>query len=84
MIICTITATTDYISIINGEIIFRAGENMQCIEVAIADDNNILEEIMETFSVTLTATEPFVTTRPQQESILINIFEDPRDGRFRP
>lgn len=56
---------------------------MQCIEVAIADDNNILEEILEIFRVTLTATEPFVTTRPQQDSVSINIFEDPMDGRFR-
>ncbi len=56
---------------------------MQCIQVAIADDNNILEEMIETFSVTLTATEPFIITRSQQESILINIFEDPMDGRFR-
>ena len=56
---------------------------MQCIEVAIADDNDILEEIVETFRVTLTATEPFVTIRSQQENISINIFEDPMDGRFR-
>ncbi len=56
---------------------------MQCIQVAIADDNNILEEMIEIFSVTLTATEPFVTTQSQQENVSINIFEDPRDGRFR-
>ena len=56
---------------------------MQCIQIAIADDNNILEEILEIFRVTLTATEPFVTTRPQQDSVSINIFEDPMDGRFR-
>ena len=56
---------------------------MQCIQIAIADGNNILEEILEIFTVTLTATEPFVTTRPQQDSVSINIFEDPMDGRFR-
>ena len=54
---------------------------MQCIQVAIVDDVNILEEIMETFRVTLTATEPFVNIRSQQESILINIIEDPLDGK---
>lgn len=70
-------------SVINREITFRAGESMQCIEVAITNDRNILEEIMETFQVTLTATEPFVAIRSQQESILINIFEDSLDGRFR-
>ncbi len=53
---------------------------MQCIQVAIADDNNLLEEIMETFRVTLTATEPFtIVTIPSQQEI--NIFEDPLDGR---
>ena len=54
---------------------------MQCIQVDIVDDGNILEEIMETFRVTLTATEPFVTIQSQQESILINIIEDPLDGK---
>ena len=63
--------------------IFRAGDSMQCIQVAIADDNDVLEEIVETFRVTLTATEPFVTIRSQQENVSINIFEDPMDGRFR-
>ena len=53
---------------------------MQCIQVAIVDDGNILEEIMETFRVMLTETEPFVDIRSQQESILINIIEDPLDG----
>jgi hypothetical protein len=67
----------------NREIVFRAGESIQCIQIAIADDNNILEEMIETFRVTLTATEPFVTTRSEQESVSINIFEDPMDGRFR-
>ena len=56
---------------------------MQCIQVAIADDNDVLEEVLETFRVTLTATEPFVTIRSQQESVSINIFEDPMDGRLR-
>ena len=63
--------------------IFRAGDSMQCIGVAIADDNDVLEEIVETFRVTLIATEPFVTIRSQQENVSINIFEDPMDGRFR-
>ena len=53
---------------------------MQCIPVSIADDRNILEDIMETFRVMLSATEPFVTIRSQQESVTINIFEDPMDG----
>jgi hypothetical protein len=76
----TNTASTDYVSITNREIVFRAGESMQCIQVAIADDNNLLEEIMETFRVTLTATEPFtIVTIPSQQEI--NIFEDPLDGR---
>ena len=56
---------------------------MQCIQIAIADDNNILEEVLETFRVTLTAIEPFIITRSQQDSVSINIFEDPMDGRFR-
>ena len=55
---------------------------MQCIQVTIADDNDVLEEVLETFRVKLTATEPFVTIRSQQESVSINIFEDPMDGRF--
>ena len=80
---CNIIASTDYISIINGEIVFGAGNVMQCIQVAIADDNDVLEEVLETFRVTLTATEPFITIRSQQESVSINIFEDPMDGRFK-
>ena len=75
-----ITASTDYTSVINREITFSAGDSMQCIQVVIADDGNILEAIMETFRVTLAATEPFVTIWSQQESILINIIEDPLDG----
>lgn len=53
---------------------------MQCLQVTILDDINILEEMVETFRVTLTAMEPFVIIQPQQESIMINIFEDPLDG----
>ena len=78
-----ITAVTDYVSIVNREIVFGDGDIMQCIGVAIADDTNILEELVETFRVTLTATEPYVTIQPQQESVSINIFEDPMDGRLR-
>ena len=55
---------------------------MQCTQVTIADDNDVLEEVLETFRVMLTATEPLVTIRSQQESISINIFEDPMDGMF--
>lgn len=74
------TAPTDYTSEVNREITFGAGESMQCIQIAIADDRNVLEEVVETFRVTLTVTEPSVTVRFQQESILINIFEDALDG----
>ena len=73
-------APMDYTSVINGEIIFRAGDSMECVQIAIADDRNILEEMVETFTMTLTAIESFVTIQSQQESILVNIFEDPIDG----
>ena len=79
IVICH-TATTDYTAVVNREITFRAGESMQCIQVAIGDDRNVLEAMMESFRVTLTARESFVSIPSQQESISINIFEDPLDG----
>ena len=66
-------APMDYTSVINGEIIFRAGDSMQCIQIAIADDRNILEEMVETFTVTLTAVESFIAIQSQQERILMKI-----------
>ena len=69
----------DYTGVVDKEITFRAGDSMQCIHIDIVDDRNVLEEMLESFVLTLTALEPFVTIPSEQESITINIFEDPLD-----
>lgn len=80
IIILCLTALMDYTGIVDQEITFRAGESMQCVSITILDDRNVLEEMVESFRVMLTAPEPFVFIPPEQESIVINIFEDPLDG----
>ena len=51
---------------------------MQCIQVYITDDNNVLED-MESFQLNLTALESFIFV---PRGIVIDIFEDPQDGKW--
>ena len=74
---------TDYTSVVNREILFRSGESAQCTQVSILDDRNVLEESMETFQVTLSATETVVIIPFQHENMLVNIVEDNLDGSFK-
>ena len=45
------------------------------------DDNNVLEDT-ESFQITSSAMDPFVIIPSTQDSIDININEDPLDGSF--
>ena len=63
---------------------FTAGQtvgDMQCIPIAILDDNNVLEP-PESFQLTLTASESFIVVPTEHDSIIININEDPLNGGF--
>lgn len=55
--------------------------DVQCINVVILEDSNVLEAL-ESFQLTLTASESFITIPSGRESIMINIIEDPLDGGF--
>ena len=72
----------DYIGVINDEITFLAGQRVQCIQINITDDENILEEELESFRLNLTASESFIIVPSEQESIIIDIYEDPEDSEF--
>jgi hypothetical protein len=83
MVFCN-TASTDYNSISVEEIVFISSQTVndtQCIPITILDDNNALE-ITESFQITLSAMDPFVIIPSTQDSINININEDPLDGSF--
>lgn len=83
MVFCN-TASTDYNSISVEEIVFTSGQTVndtQCTPITIMDDNNVLEDT-ESFQITLSATDPFVIIPSTQDSIDININEDPLDGLF--
>ena len=76
--------STDYNSISTEEIVFTSGQtinDIQCTPIAIMDDNNVLEDT-ESFQITLSAMDPFVIIPSTQDSIDININEDPLDGSF--
>ena len=51
---------------------------MQCIQVFITDDNNILEDL-ESFQLNLTALESFVIV---PRGVVIYISEDPDDSEW--
>ena len=75
--------STDYNSI-STEIIFTSGQtinDIQCTHITIMDDSNVLEDT-ESFQITLSAMDPFVIFPSTQDSIDININEDPQDGSF--
>ena len=68
----------DYSGVINNVITFLAGQTVQCIQINITDDENVLEEDLESFQLTLTALESFIIVRRR---IVINIYEDPDDSK---
>ena len=64
-------------------IVFTSGQTVnetQCTTITILDDN-VLEDT-ESFQITLSAMDPFVIIPSAQDSIDININEDPLDGSF--
>ena len=78
------TASTDYNSISVEEVVFTSGQTVndtQCTPITIMDDDNVLENT-ESFQITLSAMDPFVIIPSTQDSIDININEDPLDGSF--
>ena len=65
-----------------GGITFTSGQtvnSVQCISVTILEDSNVLENA-ESFGLVLSATETFIAFALGQNSIEININEDPLDG----
>ena len=78
------TASTDFNFINAEEIVFTSGQmvnDTQCTPITILDDNNVLEDI-ESLQIILSAMDPFVMIPSTQDSIDININEDPQDGSF--
>jgi hypothetical protein len=78
------TASADYNSIGIEEIIFMSDEavnDTQCTPITILDDSNVLENT-ESFQITLSSIDPFVSIPSAQDNIIININEDPMDGSF--
>ena len=57
-----------------------AGQRVQCIQINITDDENVLEEELESFKFNLTALESFVAIPREHESIVIDIYEDSEDS----
>ena len=47
--------------------------------VTVLDDDNVLENV-QSFQVVVSAVDSFINIASGQESIMININEDPRDG----
>jgi hypothetical protein len=83
MVFCN-TASTDYNSINVEEIVFTSSQmvnDTQCTPITIMDDNNVLE-VTESFKITLSAMDPFIIIPSTQDSINVNINEDPLDGSF--
>ena len=75
-------ASDDYTSVTGSEITFTSGQmvnDTQCISIAILEDSNVLEN-SESFQLTLSAMETFITFTVGQNNIIININEDPLDG----
>ena len=68
----------DYSGVINNVITFLEGQTVQCIQINITDDENVLEEDLESFQLTLTALESFIIVRRR---IVPNIYEDPDDSK---
>ena len=86
LVICnfyfTTAASFDYTSITGEEITFTSGQtvnDVQCATVTVLDDSNVLENA-ESFQVIVSAMDMFVNVPLGQESIVININEDPQDG----
>ena len=78
----TTAASFDYTSITGEEITFISGQtvnDIQCTTVTVLDDSNVLENA-ESFQVIVSAMDMFVNVPLGQESIVININEDPQDG----
>ena len=50
---------------------------MQCIQIAIIDDSNVLEDL-ESFQLNLTTLEQFIIV---PRGIVIHIYEDPDDSK---
>ena len=75
-------ASVDYNSISGEEIVFTSGQtvnDIQCTPITILDNGNVLENT-ESFQVTMSAADPFIRFLPMQDSIVVNINEDPLDG----
>ena len=53
---------------------------MQCIKIDVIDDDNVLEEVQESFQLNLTAFESSIIIPHGQDSIVIDIYEDPGDS----
>ena len=78
----TTAASFDYTSITGKEITFTSGQtvnDVQCMTVTVLDDSNVLENA-EFFQVIASAMDMYVNVPSGQESIVININEDPQDG----
>ncbi len=79
------TGSSDYTPIASEEVTFTNGQttsDIQCISVAILDDNNVLEVAVETFEVLLTANDTVVSFPAGQENTTVNINEDTLDGKY--
>ena len=75
-------AAIDYATVNGVEVTFTSEQtvdDVQCISIVILD-GSILEDV-EQFRVVLSAMDPFVIIPQGQESIVVNINEDPEDGR---
>lgn len=72
--------SVDYVGVFNEEITYLAGQRVQCIQINITDDKNVLEEELESFKFNLTASESFVVIPREHESIVIDIYEDSEDS----
>ena len=72
--------SVDYIGISNEEITYLAGQRVQCIQINITDDENVLEVELESFKLNLTSLESFTVIPREHEDTVINIYEDPEDS----
>ena len=72
--------SVDYIGISNEEITYLAGQRVQCIQINITDDGNVLEMELESFKLNLTSLESFTIIPREHKDIVIDIIEDPEDS----
>ena len=78
------TDSVDYNAVSNIEIVFIPGQtvgDVQCISIAILDDDNVLE-YSEFFQMSVTSSSSFVIVPSEQDTVDIYIDEDPQDGKI--